>query len=377
MSENPIITQLTPEQEALIPVYRDKWLKIALSTERVNKDKATEAIKAGYKLIGEDEPEVLFFDGIYSAIKELNDHSIIKNMGLYTDLLKGIRFPLKSNVTVTEKIENSYGSQDPQAILSENLLKKLHTELIDKIHEPIEEKWDITYYSQLSEQLDEEGYFIPFDCDRRVGVELDLLIAECSYYDFCISVLNYPYNQNQWNILQNIAKYCGWIFPYQDTCIVSNRPTSLSFDEQNNLHADGKPAIEYADGFKVYSHHGIWLPEKYGKIQSSEWRSHWLLSEENAELRRILIQAIGYDKICQELGAIELDSWNEYTLLKIENYTEINPEHPQNYSEPMHLLKMTCPSTGFIHFLRVPPDINSARTAITWINWGIDPEDFD
>jgi len=101
-----------------------------------------------------------------------------------------------------------------------------------------------------------------------------------------------------------------------------------------------------------------------------------LLNEENAEFRRILIQTIGYNRICKELGAIELDSWKEYTLLKIDNYTEITPEHPQNYSEPIHLLKMTCPSTGFIHFLRVPPDINSARTAITWINWGIDPEDF-
>ena len=60
MSENLMITQLTPEQQALIPVYRDKWLKIALSTERVNEEKATEAIKAGYKLIGEDEPVVLF-----------------------------------------------------------------------------------------------------------------------------------------------------------------------------------------------------------------------------------------------------------------------------------------------------------------------------
>ena len=101
-----------------------------------------------------------------------------------------------------------------------------------------------------------------------------------------------------------------------------------------------------------------------------------MLNEKNAELRRILIQSIGYDRICKELGAIELDSWNEYTLLEINDYTEINPEHPQNYSEPMYLLKMTCPSTGFIHFSRIPPDINSARTAITWINWGIDPEDF-
>jgi hypothetical protein len=33
MPENPIITQLTPEQEALIAVYQEKWRKIVLSTE--------------------------------------------------------------------------------------------------------------------------------------------------------------------------------------------------------------------------------------------------------------------------------------------------------------------------------------------------------
>lgn len=32
--------------------------------------------------------------------------------------------------------------------------------------------------------------------------------------------------------------------------------------------------------------------------------------------------------------------------------------------EPIHLLKMTCPSTRHIHVLRVPPDIFSAREAI-------------
>jgi hypothetical protein len=40
------------------------------------------------------------------------------------------------------------------------------------------------------------------------------------------------------------------------------------------------------------------------------------------------------------------------------------------------LLKMTCPSTGFIHALRVAPNIKSAREAIGWVNWGIDPEEF-
>lgn len=37
---------------------------------------------------------------------------------------------------------------------------------------------------------------------------------------------------------------------------------------------------------------------------------------------------------------------------------------------------MTCPSTGYIHATRVPPDIVTARAAIRWTNQGIDPEEF-
>ncbi|MEP0753988.1 hypothetical protein NDA03_17350 [Trichocoleus sp. Lan] len=44
--------------------------------------------------------------------------------------------------------------------------------------------------------------------------------------------------------------------------------------------------------------------------------------------------------------------------------------------EPIYLLKMACRSTEFIHALRVPPDVNSAREAIRWVNWGVDPEEF-
>jgi hypothetical protein len=44
--------------------------------------------------------------------------------------------------------------------------------------------------------------------------------------------------------------------------------------------------------------------------------------------------------------------------------------------ESILLLKMTCPSTGFIHVARVPPDSLSAKEAISWMNWDIDPEEF-
>ena len=47
-----LIEKLTPEQEALIPVYRQKWRAIALSTERIDREKAAEVVKAAYVFVG-------------------------------------------------------------------------------------------------------------------------------------------------------------------------------------------------------------------------------------------------------------------------------------------------------------------------------------
>nr|WP_199295038.1 hypothetical protein [Trichocoleus sp. FACHB-832] len=189
------------------------------------------------------------------------------------------------------------------------------------------------------------------------------------FIDFCVFVfnLNSAENLKEWIVFQSIVKNCGWIYPYEKIAIVCDRPRVLSFDNQQRLHAEGSPAIQFAAGYSLYAYHGVRLPEKYGTVHPNQWQPQWLLEEYNAELRRVLIQGIGYDKIAQELGAIELDSYQEYTLLKINTDIDI---------EQISLLKMTCPSTKFIHVLRVPPDVVSAREAIRWVNWGISPEEF-
>jgi len=112
---------------------------------------------------------------------------------------------------------------------------------------------------------------------------------------------------------------------------------------------------------------GVLLTKKYRECHPSRWRAEWLLSEKNAEVRRLLIQEIGYGRICQELQAKELDRWREYQLLSIDADVDV---------EQIYLLKMTCPSTSYIHALRVPPDVESAREAIKWVNWGVDPDEF-
>ncbi|MCC5606998.1 hypothetical protein LC612_09420 [Nostoc sp. CHAB 5834] len=345
-----LIENLTPEEEALIPVYREKWLKIALSTERIDCEKAAEVLKATYTAIDKQEPEIIFCESPYAGLKiifkklpnltfnNINVLSLNNNFCdyIFADLTnKDREFSYQINTQIFEKLTVVEPSFSPREYVLEDKFP----------HQP---KFNI-YLGD------------------RLWLNLQNLANRCCHVDFYVSVLNYYYSKKRWDTLQSLSRFCGWISPFEKFCIVCDRPKKLSFDNQNRLHAEGEPAIEFTDGYSLYSYHGVTLPEKYGKIHPQQWQPEWLLSEENAELRRVLIQGIGYARICQELQAIELDNWQEYTLLKIDNNLDI---------EPIYLLKMTCASTSFIHALRVPPNMNSAREAIRWVNWGIEPEEF-
>lgn len=83
-----MITKLTPNQEALLPVYRDKWLKIGLSTEPVEIDEATKAVELLYKCGGLEPPkEILFASGPTVAKKILKKYK--KNTSILESCVYG------------------------------------------------------------------------------------------------------------------------------------------------------------------------------------------------------------------------------------------------------------------------------------------------
>jgi hypothetical protein len=63
------ITELTPEQQALIPIIRDEWIKIALDTSPTDKQKAESAIRLAYVNLGFKPPQqILWFDNPLAAV---------------------------------------------------------------------------------------------------------------------------------------------------------------------------------------------------------------------------------------------------------------------------------------------------------------------
>ena len=366
------IENLIPEQEALIPVYREKWRQIALSSKPIDREKAAEAIKSAYIAIGYKQPRILFFDSPSAAIE-----TIVHNSDLKRERGNKLGSQLRRHLDI--QLWSQLKSQ-----LDSQLANQLETQLMSQLLLELMSQVGRHLVSQLGNQLDSQNPVIFGQVSR--WTLYDMLVKKLghkyihyfdpegwacrgSLFDFCIAVLNCDRDQNRWEQFQLLAKECGWIFPYENTCLVCDRPIKLSFDSEHRLHAEGDFAIQFADGFSMYANHGqgVWLPKKYGKLHPKQWRSQWLLEEQNAEVKRVLIQGIGYERICQELQAIELDNWQEYVLLKI----NVDIDEAEIY-----LLKMTCPSTDHIHVLRVPPDLTSAREAIRWVNWGIDPEEF-
>ena len=353
-----VITKLTPEQEAMISVYREKWHTQAFSVEPVDRQKAAEAIQRAYTLMSDPNPEIVFCDSPRAAF----------------DILL-------NKIWQRWESKDDYGHRhifkDRWELLRTQIELQVVSELSEKIDRQIGEGylqpgqlWSHILYSQVEEEWQEiiSEISIKLLCLWSYPIPTELWSSYVSWIDFCISVLGCEYSQDNWLVFESVVKNCGWIYPLRNFCIICDRPRKLLLDNEYRPHAEGKPAIEFADGYTLYANHGVRLPEEYGKFHPQDWQPKWLLTTENAELRRILIQEIGYEKICQELQTIEIDTWQEYTLLRIENATAD--------IEPIYILKMICPSTGNIHTLRVPPDINSAKEAVRWINWGIDSEEF-
>lgn len=216
--------------------------------------------------------------------------------------------------------------------------------------------------------------------DCAANVQQIANINEAAMYD-CAAELGVQFESDLLQCFLNAAMDLGWVILFDEICFVSDRP-QVKFDPQGQLHAEGEPAFMFSDGFsRRYYYHGIDLPEYMGAVYPRQWKAEWLLQERNAELRRILIQEIGYARLGQDLQAEELDSWREYTLLRLPIYDDFTTSVQTRVSstqatDAMYLLKMTCPSTNFVYMLRVPPSMRLARDAATWVNWEIDPESF-
>lgn len=72
--------------------------------------------------------------------------------------------------------------------------------------------------------------------------------------------------------------------------IAIQHPVSMAFDDRERLHRVDGPALLFADGYAVYSVHGIRLTPELGKAMADKTiTAEQIRNESNAEVRRVLV----------------------------------------------------------------------------------------
>ncbi|MFE2206565.1 MULTISPECIES: DUF6745 domain-containing protein [Streptomyces] len=160
--------------------------------------------------------------------------------------------------------------------------------------------------------------------------------------------------------LAEVARNAGWWWPYEHAVVITERPDVLHRDEAGRLdHGEG-PALAYGDGFALHAWRGMPVPAAFLEELSSLTPER-IRAEENAELRRVMLEYYGYDRYLTESGAepvhrdetgilwrIALDGDEDVVMVEVVNST---PEPDGTYRT---------------YWLRVPPTTRTAKDGVAW-----------
>jgi hypothetical protein len=99
-----------------------------------------------------------------------------------------------------------------------------------------------------------------------------------------------------------VSRSIGWWYPFDDMCILTNRPVAIHRDDSNRLHSTEGPALKYRDGYALYAVHGVqvphWVIEDRAQLTVEQ-----IENETNAEIKRVMVELFGQDRYVLESGA--------------------------------------------------------------------------
>lgn len=158
-----------------------------------------------------------------------------------------------------------------------------------------------------------------------------------------------------------------------DTAFISELPLIHVRNEFGVLHCETGPALQYADGFTVYSYGGVHVPKQV--IMCPEKLSvRRINAEQNLEVRRVMIERFGPARFIKATGC-KLAATRNDPLTGF-------PERLYHLGKGgQYMFVCTDPSTGRVYHLSVP-DPNAWRSsandnlcalAQSWLSHGLDP----
>ena len=186
------------------------------------------------------------------------------------------------------------------------------------------------------------------------------------FYDFFARAKGLSVETRVLRSQSQIAASAGWWLPHERLCWVSERPRSISQDEDGMLHHPSGPAIAFRDGWLLHAWRGTLVPRVWiDRPQTLTPKT--ALTHPNVEQRRAACEILGWDAVLGSLNVrtVQADDDPGIGVLVDVDIPEIGRER---------FLRVTC-GTGRRFALPVPPHVTTALEANAW-TYGLDAETY-
>jgi hypothetical protein len=169
--------------------------------------------------------------------------------------------------------------------------------------------------------------------------------------------------------LAGVARSAGWWWPYERVVVLTERPLAVHRDNLGRLHHGDGPALSYPDGWGLHAWRGMPIPAAVA-AQLPHLTVEQIRDEANAEVRRVMLEHFGFDRYLQASGARELGRDETGILWRVELERD----------EPLVMVEVVNSTpepdgTSRTYFLRVPPNIRTARAGVAW-TFGLTEEEY-
>lgn len=163
----------------------------------------------------------------------------------------------------------------------------------------------------------------------------------------------------------DLAASAGPWWALDGLAIISERPVAVSTDPRGRLHSETGPAIAWPDGDTIWAWHGVAVPNWV--VTDPDWISVDAIQREgNVEVRRVMVERMGWERVVGEGGAQKVHQDATGILW------QLHPPRTASWRErPAKVVEVVNSTpepdgTRRHYFIRVPPELTTARQAVAW-----------
>ena len=330
--------RLPPDVEARLPAIKDEWLGYGLSTEPADRPQAEAAVRRAYEAAGLAPPAVvIWLDSPLAGCMGATLGDQVRDQ-VWDQVWDQVR------AQVRDQVRDQVGAQ---------VGAQVWAQVRDQVGDQVGAQARDQVWAQVGDQAYQCGYgqhdagwLVFYDVFRAAGLSTERLAG-----------------------LMDLARSCGWWWPFRSAVILTERPSVLRRDAAGRLHCEDGPAMRYPDGWSIYAWHGLRVPEQVIMRPESLTVAD-VRDERNAELRRVMLTRYGEARYLDDIGAMVVHEDATGRLIRA----------PMPGDEDLVMVRVVNATpepdgTRKTYTLRVPPTVQSAHEAVAW-TFGLRPEEY-